>query len=156
MDLILVGFSIHSLTLLLTLYRLTQLHPTFTSLLALYLLAINALTCLLYYYDKYQSRIAGWRISELQLHLLELLGGWSTSWLSQRLFRHKIRKQAYQVIFCIIGLWQELVLVDVVVDGAFDGWIYRGLEIGGMVFLLGLVTWKSPGKAVGTGRARKR
>ena len=44
------------------------------------------------------------RMSELGLHLLELLGGFPGSFLAQRLFRHKTYKPSYRVVFWLIVL----------------------------------------------------
>lgn len=52
--------------------------------------------------DKRAARQGARRLSELGLHLLELLGGFPGSWLGQRLLRHKTRKTSYVVVFWLI------------------------------------------------------
>jgi uncharacterized membrane protein YsdA (DUF1294 family) len=43
----------------------------------------------------------------MQLHLLELLGGWLAAFLAQRRLRHKSSKGSYQFVFWLIVLaWQ--------------------------------------------------
>jgi len=44
------------------------------------------------------------RIPERRLHLFELLGGWPGSYLAQRYFHHKTRKEGYRVVFQAIAL----------------------------------------------------
>lgn len=83
-----------------------------------YALAINIATFFLYYHDKAQSRISGWRVTEQRLHLCELLGGWPAAFIAQRLFRHKIRKTRYQMEYWAIVLSYEAVLVDRLTGGA--------------------------------------
>lgn len=64
---------------------------------------------MLYWHDKAQSRIVGnWRVSEKTLHTCELVGGWPAAIFSQRLFRHKTHKMAYQAVFWIIVLAHEV------------------------------------------------
>lgn len=67
----------------------------------------------LYEVDKSAATRGVWRISESTLHLVSLLGGWSGALLAQRVFRHKTRKQSFQVMF-----W-----VTVVVNGAMLAWL---------------------------------
>jgi len=52
--------------------------------------------------DKRAARQGARRLSELGLHLLELLGGFPGSWLGQRLLRHKTRKTSYVIVFWLI------------------------------------------------------
>lgn len=63
-------------------------------------------------YDKFRAREGGWRVSEMRLHLLELLGGWPGALLAQRYFRHKTVKLGYQIPFWFIVLAYEFVAFD--------------------------------------------
>jgi uncharacterized membrane protein YsdA (DUF1294 family) len=86
-----------------------QIYPAFTYYFSIYAVLINIWTCALYWHDKAQSRIAGnSRVSEKSLHLCELAGGWPAALFSQRFFRHKTHKVAYQVVFWIIVLGHEM------------------------------------------------
>ena len=58
-------------------------------------------------FDKRLAVTGQWRTPESTLHALELLGGWPGSFLSQRIYRHKIVKTPYQISFwCIVALHQ--------------------------------------------------
>jgi len=74
-----------------------------------YLVGINAVTMLLYGYDKRQAIAAGGRVPELILHLVALLGGSGGALLAQILFRHKTRKFKFQAVFVGILFLQLLV-----------------------------------------------
>ena len=54
---------------------------TLHSYLAYYLLAINAVTFIVYGIDKYKAKKAKWRISEATLLLLGVLGGSIGAWM---------------------------------------------------------------------------
>lgn len=76
-----------------------------------YLAAVNLITVLMYGYDKAVAGTDRMRIPEHVLHLLALLGGSPAALLAQRLFRHKTRKRAFQLVFWLtvtlqaLGLW---------------------------------------------------
>lgn len=53
---------------------------TLHSCLVCYLLAINAVTFIVYGIDKYKAKKAKWRISEATLLLLAVLGGSVGAW----------------------------------------------------------------------------
>lgn len=52
--------------------------------------------------DKRAARRNTARLSELGLHLVELLGGFPGAFLAQRLFRHKTAKRSYRFVFWLI------------------------------------------------------
>lgn len=54
---------------------------TLHSCLVCYLLAINAVTFIVYGIDKYKAKKAKWRISEATLLLLAVLGGSVGAWV---------------------------------------------------------------------------
>lgn len=71
------------------------------------MLALSALTFVLYRADKRKSQTGAWRTPEAKLHLLELLGGWPGAFVAQRVLRHKLTKRSYQAIFWIVvGAYQ--------------------------------------------------
>ena len=76
------------------------------------LLAVSLFTFFAYRTDKRRAEAGEWRIPEMTLHMAELAGGWPAAFLAQRIFRHKISKTSYQVVFWIIVLLHEIVAID--------------------------------------------
>ena len=64
--------------------------------------AASVLTLAVYGWDKYRAQKEQWRVSEVTLHFLELIGGWPGALIAQRLFRHKNRKVTFQIAFWLI------------------------------------------------------
>lgn len=62
----------------------------------LYLL-MSVLTFAFYALDKSAARAGRWRISELKLHYLALLGGWPGAMYAQSLLRHKTQKRSFRL-----------------------------------------------------------
>lgn len=52
-----------------------------------------------YAFDKSAAEENRWRTPESTLHLFGLIGGWPGALLAQKAFRHKSRKQEFQVVF---------------------------------------------------------
>ncbi len=75
-----------------------------------YLIAINLSTMLFYGYDKLKAGKDGWRVPERVLHMLALLGGSPTAFVSQKLFRHKTIKGSFRVWFWVIIMIQIIVV----------------------------------------------
>lgn len=63
------------------------------------LAGLNALTFIVYAFDKRAARQGRQRTPELHLHLLELLGGWPAAALAQQALRHKRAKPDYRRVF---------------------------------------------------------
>ena len=76
-----------------------------------YLIGINVASFGLYWYDK---AIAGeekkTRVPELVLHGVDLLGGTPAGFAAQRIFRHKVKKFSYQLVFWITVAVQVVVV----------------------------------------------
>lgn len=68
--------------------------------------------------DKHNAQNSAWRISEKQLHTVELLGGWPGALLAQQLLRHKTKKASYQGVFWLIVLVHQVYWLDQL---GFDG-----------------------------------
>ena len=64
--------------------------------LAYYLLAINAVTFIVYGIDKYKAKKAKWRISEATLLLLAVLGGSIGAWMGMKVWRHKTMHKKFK------------------------------------------------------------
>ncbi len=67
-----------------------------------YALLVNGMTYFVYASDKQRARQGDWRIPEVVLHSLELIGGWPGAFVAQRRLRHKCVKISYQIVFWII------------------------------------------------------
>ncbi|HSG69607.1 MAG TPA: DUF1294 domain-containing protein, partial [Planctomycetaceae bacterium] len=64
---------------------------------------MSAMTLLAYDLDKAAAQNNRWRTSEKSLQVLALVGGWPGALLGQNLFRHKIRKLEFQMVFwCMV------------------------------------------------------
>ena len=79
--------------------------------LILYLIGINALTALIFLYDKRQSQSGGWRVPENTLLGLAILGGSLGAKFAQIKFRHKTRKQPFGHILNAIIVLQVLLII---------------------------------------------
>ena len=61
-----------------------------------YLLIINALAFIVYGIDKLKARKGRWRIPEVTLLLLALVGGSVGSWLGMKVWHHKTMHRKFQ------------------------------------------------------------
>lgn len=64
-----------------------------------HLLLINFFTFCAYGRDKQCAKRGEWRIPEIQLHTLELLGGTIGAVAGQKIFHHKSKKKSYKATF---------------------------------------------------------
>jgi uncharacterized membrane protein YsdA (DUF1294 family) len=71
-------------------------------LLALYLVAINAVAYGVYWLDKRRAQRGGRRVSERELLLWAAAGGSLGSFIAMRRLRHKTRKLGFRVAFLAI------------------------------------------------------
>tara|TARA_B100002051_G_C16273480_1_gene410040 strand:+ start:194 stop:514 length:321 start_codon:yes stop_codon:yes gene_type:complete len=74
---------------------------------------LSAVSFVVYAWDKWRARRAGYRVPEKTLQLLALCGGWPGALLGQRVLRHKTRKTRFQIVFwlCVIG---HLIVVSLI------------------------------------------
>lgn len=79
---------------------------TLHSCLSYYLLAINAVTFIVYGIDKYEAKKAMWRISEATLLMLAVLGGRIGAWIAMRVWRHKTMHKKFKYGIPVILLIQ--------------------------------------------------
>ena len=95
---------------------------TLHSYLAYYLLAINAVTFIVYGIDKYKAKKAQWRISEATLLLLAVLGGSIGAWMGMKVWRHKTMHKKFKygipailliqialMAYLHMNLWKQIV-----------------------------------------------
>lgn len=80
------------------------------------LAAINALTFLLFGWDKRQAWRGGRRVPEARLLLLAALGGTPGAYAARRHFRHKTRKKPF------VGQLHALAVLQVLAMVAWIGW----------------------------------
>lgn len=59
-----------------------------------WLLAWSVITCLVYGFDKLRAQRNQWRVAELTLNLLSLVGGFGGAWIGMFWFRHKTKHVA--------------------------------------------------------------
>ena len=69
---------------------------TLHSCLSYYLLAINAVTFIVYGIDKYKAKEAKWRIPEATLLLLATLGGSIGAWMGMKVWHHKTMHKKFK------------------------------------------------------------
>ncbi len=69
---------------------------TLHSCLVCYLLAINAVTFIVYGIDKYKAKKAKWRISEATLLLLAVLGGSVGAWVGMKVWHRKTMHKKFK------------------------------------------------------------
>ncbi len=94
--------------------------------IAMIALITSPVTYAFYSRDKKLAVTGGFRISELRLHILELIGGWPGAFVAQRRFRHKCSKGSYRFIFWVIVIGHQLVSIDVLRGGeiSFTIWTF--------------------------------
>ncbi len=67
------------------------------------LILVNVIAFVAHGLDKRSAVHGRRRTPEARLHLWELLGGWPGALLAMSLFRHKIRKASYLLVFGLIA-----------------------------------------------------
>lgn len=95
---------------------------TLHSCLVCYLLAINAVTFIVYGIDKYKAKKAKWRISEATLLLLAVLGGSVGAWVGIKVWHHKTMHKKFKygipailliqialMTYLHVNLWKQIV-----------------------------------------------
>lgn len=85
-------------------------------MLPLAMLPMSVAAWILFRHDKKRASAGRWRVTETELHGLELFGGWPGAFLAQQTFRHKTRKLSYQAIFWSIVFLYQLVALDTILD----------------------------------------
>jgi len=72
---------------------------------------MSIVTYFMYSIDKSKAINDEYRIPELTLYFLSLIGGWMGAMLAQQRFRHKTKKSSFQMIFWITVLLNVSVLI---------------------------------------------
>ena len=81
------------------------------TLLAIYLIAINAVAFLAYGLDKFKAKKRKWRISEGTLILLAILGGSVGSYLGIKVWHHKTMHKKFRYGVPIIIIFQVAIVL---------------------------------------------
>lgn len=95
---------------------------TILSFLAWYLL-LSAVTLCVFAWDKGKAKSGGWRVSEMNLCILGLLGGWPGGFLAIKCLRHKTQKSSFQCKFGLavagnLALLAALILIIILLSTA--------------------------------------
>lgn len=85
-------------------------NPALIAAVAAYLALANALALVLFRQDKRRAEAGDWRLPEVQLLTVALMGGWLGAKAGQRLFHHKTVKQPFATVLNLSGLALPLVL----------------------------------------------
>ena len=118
---------------------------TLHSYLAYYLLAINAVTFIVYGIDKYKAKKAKWRISEATLLLLAVLGGSIGAWMGMKVWHHKTMHPILEQVKSVLGDRIRIIKVDVDKYGVTASQ-YRIQSVPTlMLFRNGEVLWRTSG-----------
>jgi uncharacterized membrane protein YsdA (DUF1294 family) len=67
----------------------------------IWLAIASGITFVLYGFDKTQSKNGGWRVPEVVLHGLALLGGFPGGWAGRSVFRHKTKKGFFVFVLAV-------------------------------------------------------
>ena len=76
-----------------------------------YLLAVNIATFFLYGIDKYKAKKGRWRISEITLLLMAVIGGSIGAWAGMRLWHHKTMHKKFKYGIPLIIIMQVALAV---------------------------------------------
>ena len=76
-----------------------------------YLLAINALSFILFGLDKYKAKKGKWRISEATLLMMAVIGGSIGAWAGMRLWHHKTMHKKFKYGIPVIIIMQVCLVV---------------------------------------------
>ena len=92
------------------------------SYLDYYLLAINAVAFIVYGIDKYKAKKAKWRIPEVTLLLLAVIGGSIGAWMGMKVWHHKTMHKKFKygipailliqialMAYLHMNLWKQIV-----------------------------------------------
>ena len=80
----------------------------------IYLLAVNAVTFIVYGIDKYKAKHAKWRISEATLLMLAVIGGSIGAWCGMKVWHHKTMHKKFKYGVPVILLLQVALTVWII------------------------------------------
>ena len=82
--------------------------------IAVWLVAVNLMTYVMYWWDKRRAVKGNRRVSERELLAWALVGGTPAAYLAMRKFRHKTQKPSFRRMFWVIAIGQVALLYWVV------------------------------------------
>jgi uncharacterized membrane protein YsdA (DUF1294 family) len=92
--------------------KITPFYKTsFLLFILFHLPLINLFTFFMYGIDKRRAKKGEWRISEAQIHSMELLGGTIGAYIGQRFFHHKSKKKSFLATFWAVALIQIIAVI---------------------------------------------
>lgn len=83
---------------------------SFLMFLPWHFLLINLMTFVAYGADKRAAQNHTWRVPEVQLHLMEFLGGSPAAFLAQKFFHHKTKKTSFRIFFLFVLALQAVIV----------------------------------------------
>lgn len=89
------------------------------NVIALSLLAINAITFVVYGIDKWKAKRGKWRIPEASLLWLAAIGGSIGAWLGMKVWRHKTMHKKFRYGVPLIFILQVAVAVYFIVSKTY-------------------------------------
>jgi len=81
----------------------------------IYLILINAITFLVFLWDKIRAKNGEWRVKESTILLLAAIGGTPAAFLARAIFKHKSRKQPFGLFLVAIAVIQVLGLATIII-----------------------------------------
>ena len=81
-----------------------------TEALLYYLIVINVVTFLVYGIDKWKAKQDGWRISEVSLLILAVIGGCIGALLGMKIWRHKTMHKKFKYGLPLILIIQIILI----------------------------------------------
>lgn len=85
-------------------------YKTFLLFLPFHFVFINFVTIIAYGIDKRAAVRGEWRVPEMRLHTLELLGGWPGAYAAQKIFKHKTKKKSFRAMFWLMLAFQIAII----------------------------------------------
>ena len=90
---------------------------TAIQLIIIYLLIINAVAFIVYGIDKWKAKHDRWRIPELVLLLLAVVGGSLGAWLGIKTWHHKTQHKKFMLGVPAIIILQLVAVVELTIHG---------------------------------------
>jgi uncharacterized membrane protein YsdA (DUF1294 family) len=76
-----------------------------------------------YHKDKQAAINDEWRVPEMKLHYLEIMGGWPGALLAQQIWRHKTVKKSYQLTFTLIVISHLMMWASFLLFQGHHSWL---------------------------------